>query len=76
MPTSKVHNTESIKAIFKNKLPGSFSNYFNLKITGIDLSKLTDEEANKVKEILEEYIRTTIDGIKPATSDLLNIEWS
>lgn len=75
MPTSKFHQSETIKSIFKNKLPGSVSNYFNLKISGIDLSNLSTTDAVQVKNIIDAYIRKVIENVKPTTSELLNIEW-
>lgn len=75
MSTSKFHQSETIQGIFKNKLPGSISNYFNLKISGIDLSNLSTTDAERVKDIVDAYIRKVIENSKPTTSELLNIEW-
>lgn len=68
-PTPSIQYVEEIERVYKHKLPGFKSNFFNLKLLG---SQITDTSTRK---IIEDEIRAMVESIKPAYIDLLKIDW-
>jgi hypothetical protein len=69
IPTAALQYVEVIDRFFKHKIPGSKSQFFNIKLTG---SKITDPA---VKQQIEEDIKLAVKQLKPAYTELLRIEW-
>jgi hypothetical protein len=69
VPTTPIQYIETIDRFFKHKAPGSKSIFFNIKIAGLDVVDIG------TKEKIEEFIKTSVEQIKPAHSELLDIEW-
>lgn len=69
LPTSLIQYIEKIERMFKNKIPGSKSTYFNIKLCGTTISDL------QTRTIIEDQIRTLISEIKPAYTDFLKVQW-
>jgi len=67
--TSPLQYIETVDRFFKHRIPGAKSNFFNIKISG---AKIKDPQT---REIVENNIKTAIDRIKPANTELLTIEW-
>jgi hypothetical protein len=67
--TANLQYVEKIDRFFKHKMPGSKSNYFNLKITG------TQIQDPNTRAIIENYIRSVAKQTKPGHTELLSIEW-
>ena len=59
---------EEIEYWYKNQLPGSKSNYFNINIHNLDIN-------DDLKYIIETTIKDCIDKIKPAETSLYKINW-
>lgn len=68
-PTAELQYVETINRLFKHRTPGIKSEYFNLKISG---SGITDPITKKT---IEQELKQNIQALKPAHSELLNIEW-
>lgn len=64
-----VYYVEEIERFFKFKLPGSKSQYYNIKISGFS------QASNDVKQTIEDIIRNTIKYVAPAYSELYKITW-
>jgi hypothetical protein len=69
IPTSNLQYIEIIDRFFKHQLPGFKSHFFNLKISG---SQITDIQTRK---IIEENIKKVIEQVKPAYTELFRIDW-
>jgi hypothetical protein len=69
VPSASMPYIEVIDRFFKHKLPGSKSQFFNLRISG---SHITDPN---VKILIENDIRVAVERVKPLYTDLLHIEW-
>jgi hypothetical protein len=69
LPTPYVQYVEKIERMFKNKIPGSKSTGFNIKLKG---TYITD---NKTRAIIEEEIRKLVTKLKPTSSDFLEVQW-
>lgn len=69
IPTASLQYIETIDRFFKHKLPGSKSQFFNIKLAGLSI---TD---NNTKQAIEATIKAAVNQIKPAYSELLTIEW-
>lgn len=67
--TAPLQYIESIDRFFKHRVPGNKSNYFNIKI---NQSEITDP---KLRETIENDIRTALLNVIPKNTELLNIEW-
>ena len=69
-PIPNLQYTEQIERMFKHKIPGFKSSFFNIKING---SNITDD---KTKQIVEQEIRNKLEEIKPMHTDLWKVEWN
>jgi len=69
IPTGSLQYIETIDRFFKHRLPGSKSAFFNIKITG---THITD---SVLRNKIENDIRKAIQQLKPAYTELLNLEW-
>lgn len=70
MPTGEQSYLEEIERFFKFKLPGQKSQYYNIKLTGL---QITDPE---VRELIESIIKDTVKKIAPAYTELYKIIWN
>lgn len=61
---------EEIRRFFKNKIPGSKSQFYNINLVGL---QITD---SVVREMIEEIITDTVTKIAPAHTKLHRIIWS
>lgn len=69
LPTPVLQYLEQIERMFKNKIPGAKSSFFNLKLRG---TGITDEQT---KAIVEEEIRDMVAKIKPVYVEFLKVTW-
>lgn len=69
IPTSNLQYIEGIDRIFKHRIPGFKSQFFNVKIVN---SQITDENT---KSLIQDSIEDIIQQIKPIHTELLSIEW-
>jgi len=69
MPTGIQNYIEEIERFFKFKLPGQKSQYYNIKLVGL---QITDES---IREMIEDIIKDTVKKIAPAYTELYNIVW-
>lgn len=65
---------EQIERFFKFKIPGAKSHYYNIKISGLNLSG-TQEQQLKTKQTIEKIIRDTVIKVAPAYTELYRIIW-
>lgn len=69
LPTPLIQYIERVERMFKNKIPGSKSSTFNIKLKG---TTITDPQT---RLLIEEEIRTIVSKIKPAHTDFLKVIW-
>lgn len=69
LPTPTLQFLERIDRLFKNKIPGAKSPYFNIKLRG---TKIDDPQT---RTIVEEEIREVVSKIKPIYAEFLKITW-
>lgn len=67
--TTPLQYIETIDRFFKHRVPGSKSNFFNIKING---TQITDPSTRLQ---IENNIIQSIQTLKPAYTELLNVEW-
>jgi hypothetical protein len=67
--TTPLQYIETIDRFFKHKVPGSKSNFFNIKING---TQIIDPDTRLQ---IENNIIQSIQTLKPAYTELLNVEW-
>lgn len=67
--TAALQYVEVVDRFFKHKLPGSKSLFFNIRLTG---TKITDPA---IRKRIEEDVKLAVSQIKPAYTELLNVEW-
>ena len=70
LPTPSIQYIEKIERMFKNKIPGAKSTYFNLKLSG---TQVTDKQT---QIIIEEEIRRIVAKIQPAYANFLKVHWA
>lgn len=70
MPLPLTQYVEQIERVFKHKMPGAKSQFFNINLCG---TGITDP---LTKEIIEAELRQIVGEIKPLYADLLRIVWS
>ena len=69
IPTITLQYIESIDKFFKHRVPGSKSSFFNIRISGTQITDPT------LRLQIENEIIQTIQKVKPAYTELLNVEW-
>lgn len=69
IPTAALQYIDVIERFFKHRLPGSKSQFFNLRLTG---TGITD---SNLRKRVEDDLKLAINEIKPAYADLLRVEW-
>jgi len=69
MPIGSYNFIEEIERFFKNKLPGSKSMYYNIRIVGLGITNTT------TRSLIEEIVRDTVKKISPAYTNLYKIIW-
>ena len=67
--TTPLQYIETIDRFFKHRVPGSKSNFFNIKING---TQITDPN---IRLQIENNIIQSIQTLKPVYTELLNVEW-
>lgn len=67
--TADLQYVEVVDRFFKHRLPGSKSLFFNIRLTG---TKITDPV---IRKRIEEDVKLAVSQIKPAYTELLNVEW-
>jgi hypothetical protein len=70
MPLPLTQYVEQVERVFKHKMPGAKSQFFNINLCG---TGITDP---LTKEIIEAELRQIVGEIKPLYADLLRIVWS
>ena len=68
-PTEELQYIETIERFFKNKIPGSKSQFFKIKISGTQITN------TNTRTLIENYIKAVITQTKPAYTELIAIEW-
>ena len=69
LPIPKMHFIEEIERMFKHKVPGSKGTFFNIKLAG------THIQSSSARAVVEKEIKTALEEIKPAITDLVKIQW-
>ena len=69
IPTPTLNYIEAVDRFFKHRLPGYKSPFLNIRIAG---TTITDAP---LKAEIEKDVKTIFNRIKPAYTELLNIEW-
>lgn len=69
LPTPSIQYIETIERMFKNKIPGAKSSFFNIKLSGMQIKDPTS------RSIIEEEIRIIVEQIKPAYATFLKVNW-
>lgn len=67
--TPNMQYIETIERFFKNKIPGSKSSFFNIKLYGTGITDPT------TRQIIEEGIRNLVSKIQPAYVSFLKVKW-
>lgn len=68
-PTPSIQYMEEIQKLYKHKLPGAKSQFFNIKLAG---TQITDPGT---RALIETELRSFIEELKPSHADLLKINW-
>jgi len=69
MPTGNQSYVEEIERFFKFKLPGSKSQFYNIKLIGLQISDLS------VRQTIEGIIKDTVQKVAPIHTELYKIIW-
>jgi len=69
LPIPSVGYIERIERMFKNKLPGNKSSFYNIKLSGTNITDPT------TRALIEEQIKTIISQISPIHTDLVKVIW-
>lgn len=69
MPVPLVQYVEKIQRMFKNKVPGSKSPFYRVKIRG---TQITD---NQTREIITKHLQSSLSEMHPGYTDFLEIQW-
>jgi hypothetical protein len=69
LPSPATQYIEKIERVFKNKLPGFKTNFFNINLAGTGIT----DPATKL--IVEEHIKNIVKEISPANVELVKIQW-
>jgi hypothetical protein len=67
--TAALQYVEVVDKFFKHRMPGSKSVFFNIRLTG---TNITDPN---IRQRIENDIKLAVSQIKPAYSELLRVEW-
>lgn len=67
--TPNMQYIETVERFFKNKIPGSKSSFFNIKLHGTGITDPT------TRQIIEEGIRNIVSKIQPAYVSFLKVKW-
>jgi hypothetical protein len=67
--STPTQNIETIERLFKHRVPGHKSSFFNIKLTGLKIKDL------KIRAQIEKDIRTVIEQIAPVNAKLYTVEW-
>lgn len=69
LPIPTISYIETIERMFKNKIPGSKSNFYNIKLTGTNIKDPT------TRALIEEQIKKIVAEISPIHADLVKVVW-
>jgi hypothetical protein len=69
LPSPATQYIEKIERVFKNKLPGFKSTFYNIKLAN---TGITD---TGTRAIIEEQIKNILKEISPANAELVKIQW-
>ena len=69
LPIPSVSYIEKIERMFKNKLPGSKSGFYNIKLSGTSITDPT------TRSLIEDQIKAIVAEISPIYADLVKIVW-
>lgn len=69
LPVPDIQYIEKIERMFKNKIPGSKTPFYRIKIKG---TQIQDEQTRK---IVEEQVKLVCQKIQPAYADFLEVHW-
>lgn len=75
IPTSPIQYVEGIERFFQHKIPGSKSQFYKIKIEGLDLKNVSDEQRTTIQKTIETYIYNAVDEVQPSYTELFDIEW-
>jgi hypothetical protein len=75
IPTSPIQYVEGIERFFQHKIPGSKSQFYKIKIEGLNLNNVSDAQQNTIQKIIETYIYNAVDEVQPSYTELFDIEW-
>ena len=69
LPVPSVQYIEKIERTFKHKLPGAKSSFYNINISGAQITDL------QTRAIVEEQVKRLVTELQPAYVDLLSVRW-
>jgi hypothetical protein len=69
IPIPSVNYIEKIERLFKNKLPGSKSSFYDIKLAGTNITDPT------TRMLFEEQIKAVVSEISPLHTDLIKVTW-
>ena len=69
LPIPTISYIETIERMFKNKIPGSKSNFYNIKLSGTNIIDQT------TRALIEEEIKRIVAEISPIHADLVKVVW-
>ena len=75
IPTSPIQYIESVERFFQHKIPGNKSQFYKIKISGLELQNVNNEQRDEMRSLMEKYIYEAVDELQPAYTELLKIEW-
>lgn len=69
LPIPSVSYVEQIERMYKNKLPGSKSSFYNIKLSGTNIKDPT------TRSLIEEQIKKNVAEVSPMHADLVKVTW-
>ena len=69
LPIPTISYIEKIERMFKNKLPGSKSSFYNIKLSGTNITDPT------TRALIEEQIKHIVSQVSPIHTDLVKVIW-
>ena len=69
LPSFTTQHIEPIQQVFKHKMPGMKSSFYNVKIAGMNITDLV------ARNIIESNIKEMISQLSPMYTDLIKVEW-
>lgn len=69
LPVPNIQYVEKVERMFKNKIPGSKSTFYKIKLRG------TSIQDTKTRELIEQQITQLVSELQPAYTNFLEVQW-